>query len=146
MGIPGSYLLVKCNGAIIAESTDVNLKVIVSKLDGTHQGSGVNAVYVPGSVKIGIAGSFLYASDGTNWATLYDYLAAGSEFEIVFYRDGTEFFGGGGILKKLSMKGSNAKEGITGSYGIRYTPTTGAILTESGLEITTEDGQVLIIE
>ena len=146
MGVSGSYLVLKVDGSVIAETTSVNLKIIAKGLDRTSQASGVNASFMAGKIKIGIAGAFLFASDGANWTALYDFLKAGTEFEVVFYNNGTEFFGGSGVMKKLSIRGANQKSLVTGSYGIRFTPTADAILTEGGLEITTEDGRVLIIE
>ena len=138
--------MLEVDGNIIAETTSVSLKIVSQSLDRTSHASGVNAAFIAGMIKVGIAGAFLYASNGANWPALYDFLKDGTEFELVFYNNGTEFFGGSGIMKKLNLKGADRDSLVTGSYGIRFTPTSDAILTESGLEITTEDGQILIIE
>ena len=146
MAILGYYLVLKLDGEIIAESTNVNLKVIAKAMDRTSKVNGVTSEYMPGKVTIGIAGRYLVATNGANWQTLYDYQSAGTEFALAFYRNGVEFFAGAGILKKLSLKGGSKEDLVTGTYGILYTPTTGAITTEGGLEITTEKGETLIIE
>ena len=146
MAILGYYLVLKLDGEIIAESTNVNLKVIAKAMDRTSKVNGVTSEYMPGKVTIGIAGRYLVATNGANWQTLYDYQAAGTEFALVFYRDGVEFFGGLGILKKLSLRGGSEVDLITGTYGIIYTSTTVSITTEGGFEITTEKGETLIIE
>ena len=146
MAILGYYLVLKLDGEIIAESTNVNLKVIAKAMDRTSKVNGVTSEYMPGKVTIGIAGRYLVATNGANWQTLYDYQAAGTDFALSFYRNGVELFWGSGLLKKLSLRGGSEVDLITGTYGIIYTSTTVSITTEGGLEITTEDGQTLIIE
>ena len=148
MGILGSYLVLKIAGEVVAESTNVNLKLASKVLETTSQDNGVNAGYEAGGIKIAIAGRFLYVAEG-NWDVLYDYI--GGEMGVGFFRNGVEFLNGYGVLKSLSLKGADSKERITGTYGIRYNylssiPSVEAITTESEIELITETGETLIIE
>ena len=146
MAIRGVYLVLKLDGEIVAETINVSMKMIVKGLDRTSQDTGLNAAFMSGKVKIGIAGTYLMASDNSNWTTLYGSL--NSSFAIGLYLNESMLLNGYGILKKLSLKGSDSKKNLTGTYGIRFNESldTDVLITESGIELTTEDGQTLIIE
>jgi hypothetical protein len=150
MSIPGSYLVLEVDEEIIAETTDVSLKIVSKALDTTSKDSGLNAEYIGGKVMIAIAGGYLLASSGANWEALFDYMHGGTSMTVEFYRDGVYFFNGAGYLKKLSLTGANSDSLTTGVYGISFIydaeETEGAIITEDGLEITTEDGETILIE
>ena len=143
----GSYLVIKVDGSVIAEAADVSLKIIAKKLDSTSQDSGLNTACSPGKVKIGIAGKFLYASDGANWEALYEYVKAGTNLDTVMYFNDGAILNGRGILKKLNLKGANSKEKVTGTFGIRfYSDEYEYITTEDGFILITEDGKKIITE
>jgi hypothetical protein len=147
----GNYLVIKIGGEVIAEANKVNLKLVAKPLKATTKSNGIASAAVAGKVMIGISGSFMYASDGDNFDRLYDYLSTGGELGVGLYRNGELFLNGYGVMKKLSKRGANSDQLVTGAYGIRYNyssddPGAQAILTESGLNITTESGQQIIIE
>jgi len=151
MSIPGSYLTIEVDGATVAETTDVNMKVMAKALDSTSKDSGLNAEYIGGLTRIAMAGSFLMSADGANWTALWDSFNAGSAVTVGYFRNEVNFLNGTGIIKKLTTKGGNSDSLVTGAYGVRFTftdssSTANAILTEEGLEIKAEDGQVLLIE
>jgi len=148
MGILGSYLVLKLNDAVVAETTSVSLKMISKGLETTSQSSGVYSSYEGGKVKIGMAGKFLLASGSANWTILYDFMKAGDEFEVELFVNESSLFSGFGLMKKLSLRGADESSLVTGAYGIRYQiePSYYAITTEGDLIITTEDGQDIIIE
>lgn len=145
MGLHGAYMVLKVDDSVIAETTKVNLKVTAKPMDSTSQDSGINGSFTTGKVMVGIGGAFLYAT--SDYSSLYTYLNAGTQMGVIVYVDGNGIINGYGIMKKLSAKGANADENITGAYGIRITSMDAqAILTESGFELLTESGETLIIE
>jgi hypothetical protein len=152
MGILGSYLNIEVDGLLVAETTDVNMKIEAKALDATTKVSGYNYECIGGTVKIAIAGSYLMSQDGANWEALWASFNAGSNVTVAYYRDAVNFFSGYGIIKRLTIKGGNSDELITGGYGIMYShslnvpPAGETILTESGIEITTETGETLLVE
>jgi len=151
MGIPGSYLTVTVNGAVIAETTDVNIKIEAKALKATSQDSGVNSDHVAGVVKLGIVGRYLLASNGDNWTALFGYVNEGTEVEVAFYRDSVNFLSGWGLMRKLNPKGGNSDTLVTGMYGIRYNftqqgATSEGILSEDGFTLRAETGETLLIE
>ena len=152
MGIPGSYLYLTMDGSTIAETTDVSLKFQAKAIDKTTKDSGFNAEFMGGTVKVAIAGTFLVASDGSNWDTLWAAFEDGTEVDVNYLRHGTQFLSGTGIVKKLTLKGGNSDELVTGTYGILHTgefnteSVGDAILTEDGYYFETEDGQTVILE
>ena len=152
MGIPGSYLTVAVNGSVIAETTDVNIKVEAKALKSTSMDSGLNAEHIAGSVKLALAGRYLFASNGDNWNALFNFMKEGDEVQVAFYRNAVNFLSGWGVIRKLNPAGGNSDSLVTGMYGIRYNFTeqdpdvpTG-ILTETGFAIKAETGETLLIE
>jgi len=152
MGIPGSYLYLTIDGSTVAETTDVNLKVQAKAIDKTSKDSGFNAEFMGGTVRVAIAGTFLVASDGANWETLWTAFKDGTEVDINYLRHGTQFLSGTGIVKKLTLKGGNADELVTGTYGILHkgelntTAVDDTLLTEDGFYFETETGETIILE
>lgn len=152
MGIPGSYLTLEVGATTVAETTDVNLKVAAKALDSTSKSSGLNSEYIGGTVRIAAAGSFLMASDGANWSTLWSSFKDGDEVVVHYYRNGVGFLSGNGVIKKLTMKGGLSDSLITGTYGLRFTyeseqEISGEYLTtEAGVTITTEGGDPIQID
>lgn len=143
MALRGTYLTLSLNGVEIAEAAEVSVKVKAKSLDITNQSDGHSASFMPGALKVGLAGRFLLASDASNWQTLYDLIGSGSEIDVILYRNSVEVLNGYGILKRLSKAGARSDDLITGAWGIRYYPTTATtegltLLTEAGVEITTE--------
>ena len=148
----GTYLTLTLEGSVIAEASSVSIKVVASALDSTSKDSGLYSGGAGGLVKIGVAGSFLYAASG-NWSDLYDYQKAGTAVTVTMWRGGVEFISGEGVIKKLSMTGSDPGSHITGAYGIRYTSwnfgesVVSTMITEDELyDLITEDGDTLIFE
>lgn len=152
MSILGSYLTLEVDGSTIAETTDVNMKIVAKALDTTSKESGLNTEVIGGGVKILIAGTYLMSSDGANWDTLWSSFKDRSKVTVGYFRNGVNFLLGHGILKKLTAKGGIADSLITGTYGITYTyeqsfpVEDNAILTELGIEITAETGETLLVE
>lgn len=148
MGIPGSYLTLKLDNEIIAESIDVSLKAKAKHLDTTSQGAGINAGFMAGMITLGVLGEHLYASDGANWDILYDLHRTGEFVTVQLYRDETLFLDKSGIIKRLRLKGSDAKENVTGMFGITVSinDAGAALLAEDGFQLLAEDGKVLLTE
>lgn len=149
--IPGSYMVLRISGEVVAETTSVSVKMAAKKLETTSQDNGLNAGYEQGKVKLGLFGAFLLATDRANWTTLYGKVKDGLEVGVSLLVQGAEVFNGYGILKRLSLSGRDAKNLITGAYGIRYNyvateEESTVITTEAGVTITTETGEKLIIE
>lgn len=146
----GTYLVIEIDGEVIAEATNVNLKVIADSLDKTSKDDGLNGTFLAGLVKIGLAGEFLLASDSSNWDKLYDLLSTRDQAVVTLFFDGVEKLGGFGIVKKLSMTGANSDSLVTGKWGIRYYVSTISseltIETEAGFTIITESGETIITE
>jgi len=144
MAILGTYLVLKLNDEVIAEATDVEMRIKAKPLNTTTKESGLNAEFIGGMVVIAIAGKYLFTED--NWDTLFGMI--GSEVGVSLFRDEVQFLGGNGILKKLSAQGGNSDQTITGAYGIRYKTTSDnfAILTEAGFDFITEDAETIILE
>ena len=152
MSIPGSYLTIEVDGATVAETTDVNMKVMAKALDSTSKDSGLNSECIGRLTRIAMAGSFLMSADGGNWDKLWDSFSGGESVYIYYYRDGINFLSGVGVIKKLTTKGGNSDSLVTGTYGLRFKYETPieyegfGLTTEAGLTITTEDGDTLTID
>lgn len=146
----GTYLVLEIDNEIIADTIDVRLRALADALEDTTKEDGLNASFIQGIVKIGIAGSFLLASSLTNWNRLYNLINAGSQAVVKLYFDGVEILSGFGIVRKLSKKGGNSDDLVTGNYGIRFYVTSIGegfnIITEGGFTIITEGGETIITD
>ena len=69
--ILGNYLNIQFNGAVIAETTDVNFRMRAKALDTTSKDSGYHSSFIGGKVSVAMAGGFLVSSSGANWAILW---------------------------------------------------------------------------
>ena len=118
MSIPGSYLTIQVNGAVIAETTDVSMKIAAKPLDSTTKDSGLNAEHLGGTVKIAVGGKYLMSESGSNWEALYTSFKTGAIVTVEYIRSITNFFRGYGVIKKLNFTGGNSDSLVTGSYGI----------------------------
>ena len=105
--------------SIIAESTDVTVDMSAEALETTSQTSALNAAFIAGKVSGTASGSFLLASDGTNYNELFVYLNGGTLIEVGIYRDGTQFINCDGVITGLSVTGGLSDALATGSYTIQ---------------------------
>lgn len=119
MAIRADLIVLKIDAAIIAESTDVTIDFSAEALETTTQTSGLNAEYIPGKVVGTASGSFLLASTGTNFATLFTEMNAGTSFAVTVERNSTEFIDCDGVLTSLSVTGGLSDALSTGSYTIQ---------------------------
>ncbi len=144
----GLYLVLEIDNEIIAEAIDIKLRALADALEDTTKEDGLNASFIQGLVKIGIAGSFLLASSLTNWDRLYNLINSATPATITLYFNGEEVLAGLGIIRKLSKKGGNSDTLVTGNYGIRFYVTTAGveIITEGGFTIITEGGETIITD
>ena len=143
MAIAGWYLVLKVDDEIIGETTSVNLKVKAKKLNTTTQESGLNNALIAGKVKIALSGTFLKYDD---WDTLYSKL--NNDVTIQLYSDEDRILNGFGKIKRLTKRGGNSDQKVSGAYGIQYkSDTSGAglyITTEGDVAITTEGGETIL--
>lgn len=126
MALRGDLLVVKAGTigsdivpSIIAESTDCSISFSGEALETTSQTSALNASYIPGKVSCTISGSYLLASGGTQFATLFAYLNAGTSVEVRVIRNGTTFLDGQGVITGLELSGGLSDSLATGSYSIQ---------------------------
>jgi len=151
MSLSGVYLVLKVNNEIVAETVSVKFQAKTKNLETTSQSDGLYASQMAGKIVVSLSGAFLLASDADNYDTLFTYIKNATEFSAVLYMNGEEAMSGYAVMKRLSNKGGNSRELTTGSYAIKYYPTsvyTGgeALLTEAGVEITTEADETIITE
>lgn len=141
MSLRGTYLVLYLDGEPVAEAADISLKVRASTIEATTQTDGQNARFIPGSVKIGMAGTFFTSS--ANWDLIYGFMKEGSELGAVLYQNEDELFDGGCVVRKLGKSARISDSLVAGTFSLRYYPTTitaggFTLLTESCVEITTE--------
>jgi hypothetical protein len=119
MALRGDLLVLKIDDAVIAESTDVSLDLSAEALETTSQTSGLNATFIQGKVSGTASGSFLLASDGANFTTLFTEMNAGTTFAVTVERNSTEFIDCDGVITSLSLSGGLSDSLATGSYSIQ---------------------------
>jgi hypothetical protein len=119
MALRADLLVLKIDDTIIAESTDVSIDLSAEALETTSQSSGLNATFIPGKVSGTASGSFLLASDGANFSTLFTEMNAGTSFAVTVERNSTEFIDCDGVITSLSVTGGLSDALSTGSYTIQ---------------------------
>lgn len=105
--------------AIIAESTDLSISFSAEALETTSQTSGLNSEYIPGKVSCTISGSYLLASGGTQFATLFDHMNSGMAIAFEVYRSATKFLDGTCVITGLELSGGLSDSLVTGSYSLQ---------------------------
>ena len=126
MALRGDKLTIKAHQggstatvAIIAESTDVSIDFSAEALETTAQASGLNASFIAGKVTCTISGSYLLASTGTQFATLFDHMNNGQTIAVEVYRDTTKFLDGVAVITSLGLSGGLSDSLVTGSYSLQ---------------------------
>ena len=122
MSLLGSYLILKVDGSIIAETTNVSMKLVAKALEASCKQTGLYAEFIPGTVDVAIAGEYLVASDGANWDALWNAFKAGTEVTVTLLRYGVEVTSGTAIIVILRTSGADSGSLVTGGYGLRYKP------------------------
>lgn len=150
MSLLGTYLTLSINGAVIAETTSVSMKMQSKAIDRTSHDSGLYAEFEGGKVDIAMAGRYLMATSGANWDVLWTAFNAGIVVDVILMQNGLSLLEGSAVIAKLRLSGGNSDKAVTGGYGLRYRPTeavpeTTTIVTEDLYSFVTED-DVLIIE
>ena len=150
MAALGTYLTLELDGDVIAETTELSIKIEADALESTTKDSGINATFIAGKYKAGLAGTFLLATNGANFDTLYTLINTATSMDVVVYYNGSAILNGTGIMKQLSETGANSDTLVTGKYGIRFHITDVGenveIITEDGFTIITESGETIITE
>lgn len=126
MALRGDLLVIKAGTvgsdiapAIIAESTDCSVSFSGEALETTSQTSALNASFIPGKTSSTVSGSYLLAAGGTQFATLFAYVNAGTSVEVRVERNGTTILDGQGVITSLELSGGLSDSLVTGSYSIQ---------------------------
>jgi len=119
MALLGYKLVLKVGGSIIAASTDVNLDITGEALETTTQTSEMNAEFMGGKVSGTASGSYLLAADGSQWASLFTLVNAGTTLSVSIERNGSPFISCDGVLTSIGLSGANSDSLVTGSYSIQ---------------------------
>jgi len=138
MALLGTYMILKIDGAVIAETTSVSMLVKAKALDVSTYDTGLHGTFIGGKVEAAIAGTYLMATTGANWDVLWTAFRAGTEVDVDLYRSGAVMTSGTAVIVKLRISGGNADKVITGGYALKYYPSSSSSITVDSTTITVD--------